>query len=229
MPQVLLISCRMMLPLPDTLWRPPRDGNGRAESAEGELGLSFCFHGLSCHRWWWPGCWSSEFKTAWKRAGDLTEGPPPGTSFCLSLHSPEPELRELWSLNIKLKSYVSVLLARGTDRPFTGSAETGVKITIVLEDPCDSGIWHELEIVRSRHLSPCGWCGCLRFSQVCGIFPFLAIALFWGNCGADWGGGEWMRQRMNECLREKRSFPEAGCDLLSQNQSSKEVNVVNKS
>lgn len=43
------------------------------------------------------------------------------------------------------------------------------------------------------------------------------------------GRGEWMRQRMNECLRGKRSLREAGCDLLSQNQSSKEVKVVSKS
>lgn len=58
-----------------------------------------------------------------KKQGNLTEGPPPGTNFRLSLNSPESELKELQSLNIKLKSYVSVLLARGIYGPFTDSAK----------------------------------------------------------------------------------------------------------
>ena len=104
----------------DTLWGAPGEGNRRAENAEGDLDLSFGFHGLSCHRWCRPACQSSKGQSR-KIAAVLTKSPPPGTNSLLCLHSPEWELKQLQELPIKLRRCVSVLLTRGVWELFSGS------------------------------------------------------------------------------------------------------------
>lgn len=78
----------------NTLWGASREGDRRAERAEGGLvpvGYS-APDGVGLH------CQSSKRQSG--KIGVLTESTPPGTNFLLCLHSPERELKQLQELPI---------------------------------------------------------------------------------------------------------------------------------
>lgn len=126
-----------------------------------------------------------------KELGFWWRAPPGGTNFLLLLYSPELEGKQLLSFPIKLKGCVcpidkeclraihGFLLKPCGRKPDWVSCPSGTQIHL---------FWWKSSWIQTfglswkqseTHLSPWGWYGCLRFSQFCGIVPFLCTIVFW--------------------------------------------------
>lgn len=153
------------------------------------------------------------------------EGPLAGSNFRLTLPSPEPEGKELRSRTSN---------HRATCLSCWQGAFEGLSPALP-KQVSESPFGWRLRVVQAFDTSPkqtsvSSWL--VWVSQIQSSpwnFSISSHRFVLSELRGGAGRGEWMRQRMNECLRERRSFREAGWDLLSQNQSSKEVKVVSKS